>query len=228
MNTVRTMMSTIAKTAISASTLTLFAACAGQQTRLAPGDLRSLSSQPQIHAVHHVPARIFWVESTGYTAAGVLISPLIVLAQTQESRKLQADFGLTDPAARVKGRLVAMLQNDIGLTNIRTVPDAPKDDTIELLKQTFQTGAVLDVRTTKWGIDNNRAKYSARARLVRLADSTILWEATCNEFVADKAKPGPTREALAANDGALLKTKLGEVADLCADQLWAWAAMKDR
>lgn len=93
-------------------------------------------------------------------------------------------------------------------------------------KETFRTGAVLDVRTMKWGIDNNRAKYSARARLVRLADSTILWEATCNEFVADKAKPGPTMEALTANDGELLKTKLGEAADLCADQLWAWATTR--
>ena len=153
-------------------------------------------------------------------------SPLVVLAQAQESKKLQADLRLSDPAPRVKGRLVAMLQRDVGLKNIRTVSDVPKDDNIELLKETFQTGAVLDVRTVKWGIDNNRAKYSARVRLVRLADSAVLWEATCDDFIADKAKPSPTMEALTANDGELLKTKLGEVADLCADQLWAWATTR--
>ena len=219
-------MNSATRSTMLVAALIFLPACAGQQTKLAPGDLRSLSSHSQIHAVHHLPARIFWVEGSEYTAAGTLISPLVVIVQMQESKKLQDKLRLADPAPHVKVRLVALLQRDVGLTNIRTVSGVPKDDNIELLKETFQTGAVLDVRTMKWGIDNNRAKYSARARLVRLADSTILWEATCNEFVADKAKPSPTTEALTANDGELLKTKLGEAADLCADQLWAWATAR--
>lgn len=226
MNTIRTTMTTIARTAISALTLTLVAGCAGQQTRLASADLRSLSSQTQIHVVHHLPARIFWVEGSGYTAVGVLISPLVVIAQGQESQKLRDDLRLADPAPHVKDRLMRALQTNLNLTNARAVSDPPKNDDVETLKQVFRTGVVLDVRTMKWGIDNNRAKYSARARLVRLADSTIFWEATCNEFVADKGKPRPTREALTANDGELLKAKLRVAADGCADQLSAWATTR--
>ena len=221
-------MNTATRNAMLVSTLMLLTACAGQQTKLTSDDLRSLSSQPQIHVVHHLPARLFWVESSGYTVVVLLISPLVVIAQGQESQKLQGDFRLEDPAPHVKHRLAALLQNELGLTNVRAVSDPPKNDEVETLKQVFQTGVVLDVRTMKWGIDNNRAKYSGRARLVRLADSAVLWEATCDDFIADKAKPSPTMEALTANDGELLKSKLGEAADLCANQLWAWATTKNR
>lgn len=224
MKTISILMCTIARAAIPASILMLLAACAGQQTRLTPDDLRSLSSQPQVHVVHHMPARAFWVEGSGYTAVGVLLSPLVVIAQGHESMKLREDLRLDDPAPRVKERLIHALPTNSA--NMRVVSTPPKNDDVGTLKEFFQTGVVLDVRTMKWGIDNNRAKYSARARLVRLADSAVVWEATCNEFIAGKAEPRPTREALVANDGELLKARLREAADGCADQLAAWATGK--
>jgi hypothetical protein len=219
-------MSIADRTTMLVSTLTLLTACSGQQTKLTSDDLRSLPAQPQIHAVHHLPERIFWIDSKEYAAAGAIFSPLVVISQMQESRTLQGDLRLADPAPRVKDHLTARFQQHFGLKNVLAVPDSPKNDTVETLKEVFRTGAVLDVRTKTWGIDNNRAKYSARVRLVRLADSTVLWEATCDAFVVDKDKPSPTREALTANHGELLKSKLLEAADGCAGQLWAWAATR--
>lgn len=72
------------------------------------------------------------------------------------------------------------------------------------------------------------SEYSALVRLVRLSDSTVIWEAACNDAVADKDKSAPSREALMADEGALLKAKLAEAADRCADELSSWLAPKGR
>lgn len=210
--------------AIAASTFTFLAACAGQPMKLTQDDLRSFSAQPQIYAVHHSPARIFWIESTGYSASGAFFPSLFVVgAQMQESVTLQKELGLADPAPRVKDRLVNRFQQHYGLKSIRVVSEPPKSDAVETLKELFQTGAVLDIRTTAWGIDNNRAKYSARIRLVQLSDSAVIWEAHCHPFIVDKSGPSPTRESLVANQGELLKAKLDAAADGCVEQLWTWA-----
>jgi hypothetical protein len=175
----------------------------------------------QIHAVHHKSMQTFGYESTGYTVAGVLITPLLAIAQVAEGSALETALRLEDPVLRVKDRLVSALRTKFDLVNVVVVPASPKNDGIDTLTRSFATGLVLDVRTMKWGVDNARAKYSARARLVRLADRAILWNATC-EFTADKTKPGPKMEELKANDGMLLKAKLLDAADGCSDQLVNW------
>jgi hypothetical protein len=200
--------------------------CAGQRIKMSPEDQRGLASQPNIYAVHHQPGVSFLVESTGYTVVAVLLSPMVAGAMVAEGMGIQRDLKLPDLAPRVKERLVNSLKADSNLTNVRMVSEVPQSTNIETLKKTFDTGVVLDVQTRKWGIDNNRAKYSALVRLVRLSDSTVLWEAACNEFVADKGRSAPAREALVANDGELLKAKLREAADGCADELSAWMAGK--
>ncbi|MDQ5849626.1 MAG: hypothetical protein M3544_11770, partial [Pseudomonadota bacterium] len=91
---------------------------------------------------------------------------------------------------------------------------------------TFGSGAVLEVRTRNWGLDNYRVKYSAVARLTRLPDAEVLWEAACEDFVVDKGKPAPAMDALKANEGELLKAKLREGADGCAEQLVGWLVGK--
>jgi len=201
--------------------------CVGQQTRLAPEDRLSLASQPQVHAVHHVLARAFGVESTAYTVVGVLFTPLVAGAMVAEGMAMQRDLKLEDPAPRVKDRLAGALQANLKLANLHFVPQAVQADELELLQKLFHTGMVLDVRTSAWGIDNNRAKYSARARLVRLADAAILWQGTC-EAVAGKGQPSPERKALVADEGALLKMKLLEAADGCAEQLAGWILEQGR
>jgi predicted dinucleotide-utilizing enzyme len=126
----------------------------------------------------------------------------------------------------VKERLVQSLKDNLKLANVRVVSEIPKDTNVDTLKGLFDTGVVLDVQTRKWGIDNNRAKYSALVRLVRLSDTAVLWEAACNEAVADKEKPAPARDALVADDGALLKAKLVQAADQCASELAGWLTLR--
>jgi len=202
--------------------------CAGQRIKMSPEDQRALASQPNIYAVHHQPGVTFLVESTGYTIVGVLLSPMVAGAMVSEGAGIQRDLKLPDLAPRVKERLVNSLKADLNLTNLRMVSEVPQNTNVETLKKIFDTGVVLDVQTRKWGIDNNRAKYSALVRLVRLSDSTVVWEAACNEFVAGKGTSAPAREALIANDGELLKAKLREAADGCADQLSTWVTEQGR
>lgn len=211
----------------SAVSVALLAGCAGQQVHLAQEDRLSLLAQPQIHAVHHRPIG-FRVESTGYTTATMLVGPFISVAvAASEAADLQRDLRLEDPAARVKHRLADALQAQLKLANVRMVPEPVLFDDVELLKEKFQSGVVLDVATTQWGIDNNRAKYLGRGRLVRLADKSVLWEGTC-KVVVGADKPSPKREELVADEGALLKAHLREAADGCADQLAGWVVGKER
>ena len=216
-----TRATTLGRIAAAGVTLLLLTACAGQHTRLSSENRRSLAADPQLHAVHHKTMGSFSYESTGYSLAGAFITPLVVFAQVAEGSGMESDLQLEDPVLRVKDRLVTALQSQFKLANVVAVSVPPKSDSIATLAQAFRTGVVLDVRTMKWGVDNARAKYSARARLIRLSDAAILWSATC-EYIADKAKPSPKMTELKENGGILLKAKILDAADGCADQLVAW------
>jgi len=207
------------KALLSAASIAVLAGCAGPQVRLADQDRRALAEAPQIHVVHSVTQGAFLVESTGRTVAAVLFSPLVaVAAGFGDGHALHRDLRLEDPVLRVRDRLAGVLSADLQLANVRVVNETVQSDQIDDLRALLRTGLVLDVRTTGWGLDNERAKYAVRARLLRLADSTLLWQGNC-EHVADKALPSPSREALVADDGALLKAKLAQAAEHCADQL---------
>lgn len=192
----------------------LLAACAGPGTTLNREDRNALASQP-IHAVHHRAMRVFVVESTARTL--FLPVPVSVL----EGMSLQKDHKIEDPAPRVKDRLVAVLHRDFGLNNVRSVPDSPESDDAETLRSRYESGVVLDVRTWNWGLDNYRASYQARARLIRVTDGTVLWQETCKSFVADRGKRAPSMDTLLANGAELLKGKLRDAADGCAEELAA-------
>jgi hypothetical protein len=207
------MKTEIAQTAVLLAAVVLLTACAGPGTTLNREDRSALASQSQIHAVHHHAFRVFVVESTARSL--FMPVPLSVL----EGMALQKDYKLQDPAPRIKERLAAVLQTDFGLTNVRVVPDSPEADAAETLRSTYKNGVVLDVRTWNWGLDNYRATYQARARLIRLADSAVIWQETCKTSVADRGKPAPAMDALLAKEAELLKAKLREAADGCADHL---------
>jgi hypothetical protein len=208
-----------AKALVIAASIVGLAGCVGPQVRLAEQDRRALSDAPQIHVVHYVMRGAFLSESTGRRVAGVIFSPLVaVVAGIGDGDALHRNLGLEDPVLRVRDRLAGALSKDFKLANVRLVEEPAQSDQIDELRARFQTGLILDVRTTGWGVDNDRAKYAARARLLRLADSTLLWQGNC-EHVADKELPSPERVALVADNGALLKAKLLRAAERCADQL---------
>ncbi len=200
----------------------LLAGCAGQRIKLNAEDQRALASQPNVYAVHHHPGVTFVVEST----AVMLFAPLAAGIMVAEGMAMQRDLKLADLAPRVKERLVRTLESELKLANVRVVPDIPQNTSVETLKKLFEGGLVLVVQTRNWGIDNYRAEYSARVRLVRLSDATVLWEAACNDAVPDKGKPAPPREELVANGGELLKAKLALAADQCASELAGWLTQK--
>lgn len=207
------MKAEMARTAVMLAAAVVLTACAGPGTTLNRDDRMALASQPHIHAVHHHPFRVFTVEST---ARSLFVPvPISVL----EGMAIQKDYKLQDPAPRIKDRLAAVLQTDFGLTNVRVVSESPEADAADTLRSTYKDGVVLDVRTWNWGLDNYRATYQARARLIRLADGVVIWQETCKTSVANRGKPAAAMEALLANDAELLKAQLRQAADGCADEL---------
>jgi hypothetical protein len=204
----------------------LLAGCAGQHVKLGDEQRRTLVSQP-VYVVAVEPHAGFLVESTGYSAAYYLLSPLTMAVQMAESGGMQRDLALEDPVVRVRDRLLAALETHYKMTSVtRVAQPAGRLNPGALYRTLGSNGLVLEVGTAKWGIDNNRAKYAATARVFRLADDTVLWQAQCNDSIADPGKPGPASEALRANKGELLKAKMIQAADACADQLAAWAIEK--
>jgi hypothetical protein len=200
--------------------LALLAGCAGQRVKMSEDNRKTLTTQP-VHAVHVEPTG-FGVESTGYTVAGVLFTPLVALGQVAEGSEMRSGLGLEDPVVRVKERLLVALEENYRIPNVIRVAQPASRFSPDTQYKSL-SGVVLEVRTTKWGIDNNRAKYAAGVRVVRLSDSVELWNAVCDDVVPDKGKPSPTIEMLRADRGALLKAKLVQAADACTDQLVAWA-----
>jgi hypothetical protein len=204
----------------SLAALALLAGCAGQQVELTEDSRRTLTTQP-VHATHVLAQGGFLVESSGYTAAGVLFSPLVVLAQAAEGSTLRSELGLEDPVVRVKERVLGALEAQYKLPNVTRMTEPMTSAQYKSL-----TGIVLEARTTRWGIDNNRVKYAAGVRVTRLADGVVLWDAICAQTIADIDKPSPTSEMLRADNGALLKAQLNRAADTCGDQLAAWAVQR--
>ncbi len=208
---------------IAVAAAVLLTGCAGQHVKLGDEQRRALVSQP-VYAVHLEPHSGFMVESAGYTAAGILFSPLVIGAQVAEGAGMLREHALEDPAARVRDRLLAALETHYKMTRVtRVAQPAGRLNPGSLYRTLGGNGLVLEVGTAKWGIDNNRAKYAAAARVFRLSDDTVLWQAQCNDSIADAGKPSPTAEALRANQAELLKAKIMQAADACADQLAAWA-----
>ena len=200
--------------------LTLLSACAGQNVRFSEDNRKLLTTQP-VHAVHLQPLG-FVVESTGRTVAAVFFTPLVAIAYAAEGGELHSGLGLEDPAPRVKERLLGALEKEYQIPNLTRVAQPGARFGAEPVYAAL-SGVIVEVRTTHWGIDNNRAKYAAGVRVLRLPDGETIWDATCDQVIAGKGKPSPTIEELRAENGALLKANLRDAADVCAEQLSKWA-----
>jgi len=198
----------------------LLAGCAGQNVRFSEDNRKLLTTQP-VHAVHLQPLG-FVVESTGRTVAAVFLGPLLAVAYAAEGGELHSGLGLEDPALRVKERLLSALEKEYRIPHLTRVAQPGARFGAEPVYAEL-SGVIFEVRTTHWGIDNNRAKYSAGVRVLRLPDGETIWDAACEQVIAGKDKPSPTIDELRADNGALLKANLNDAADLCADQLSQWA-----
>lgn len=137
------------------------------------------------------------------------------------------EYALEDPALRLQSRFLSSLEKELGIKDIRIFQKSPSGESIDELKGMIGKGMVLDFKTTQWMLfyyptdwSHYRIAYAARGRLVRLEEPKIIWQGTC-EFIGQDPKTSPTMAELVANNGALLKQRINEAADACAEQLWS-------
>ncbi|HET9489599.1 MAG TPA: hypothetical protein VFR64_07585, partial [Methylomirabilota bacterium] len=218
--------------------------CASAIKGVEEADLARLRDQ-EVVAVHY-PAPSFFVRKTAPKGGQVVVAPLILLpfamataaaqnsAQEAEERaagtELANEVGLEDPVGGLKERLASRLAGGAGIRDIRSVAAAMDSDDLKSLKQAFGSSkTVLDLKTTGWGLHYHVADpktfvtlYRVRARLIRLDQEKVLWNAEVGCFFAGDRRFGtPTLDDLRADGGALLKTTMAKAAENCVAPLLA-------
>jgi len=215
-------------------------------------DRFGLAKQPQIYLVHQTARYNFMIEGG---AARVIGGPLAIVQQ-HESAQLQQKLDLRDPVNYLKDRLAETLRRELGLTNLQIEPDASDlpilaeslgDEARAAKPATFKdkhpTGAVIEVVTRHWGIDNYKMKYTASVWMTDLDKSKRVMSGSCPwvifEQVDEKKMPARSafdqqgrydpsageanaaamEQAIYGNNGEMLKANLRKAAEQCADRL---------
>lgn len=210
--------------------LLLLSGCAASPPQqLAAEDLARIRQEPPITVVVHQPPPPFQ-QSTAFTTGGIMFGPVGTLASMQAESAAGTEttrgIELVNPSIRVRDQFVAGMTSEFGVPQ-PTVRDNVNSADIERLRAALGPGVVLEFRTVYWGIGTNRANpfrqdrfqvnIMVRARLIRLGEQKILWENMHAIISRDTA----TVQELQQNDGALLKRRLVEAADMCAKELIA-------
>ena len=201
--------------------------CTSAPVRMDKEELGHLRGRSDIKAVHYPPFQ-FSVRTPGKAIAGGggALGAMLSLGMFESAGdKMTKEYALADPAPMVQERFVSALGQDPGITTIQSVQETPGNDDLGELKRVTGQGLVFDFKTTQWMLfyyptdwSHYRIAYSARGRLVRLEDSKVIWLGTC-EAIGQDPTSSPTMDELTANNGALLKTKINEAAETCAQQL---------
>jgi hypothetical protein len=205
--------------------LLVAAGCAPSPIRISDSEIARLKAE-EIRVVQYEPATIQVTTRGGDVARQFGLIGLAAGSASDGSKatQLMKDYGLQDPAVAVRDQLVASLNGEFGLTNVRVVEEpAPADDASELRRR-FGSGTVLDLKTIVWWVNYNanawdayRLLYVARARLVRLDGPTVVWQAICDRSVTEE--PNSKLDDLMANGARLLKERTTEKVDWCARTL---------
>jgi hypothetical protein len=163
----------------------------------------------------------------GKTLAGPMfgiVGALIVEGlAVSDGKDLIKTYGLDDPALRVKERLVAALAERLALNNVRAVATPVEDIDAKTLSGRFKDAVVLAVQTDEWTLRHLDISpyygiaYGATARLVKTTDGTILSNASCR--LGGKNFARLTMDELKADNGAQLKSRIEQTADLCVEGL---------
>jgi hypothetical protein len=147
------------------------------------------------------------------------------------SIEIRDQTGIEAPLDRVRERMVTRLAGPLGYpAALKRPPVMAPNDSAEALRASVTAPLVLDFATRSWGLGNLRGGGEpkpddpiyvhdhVRARLVRLSDGQILWQAVCGL----RGYPGDETVKLSdllAVRGALLRQKLAVAADRCSDEL---------
>jgi hypothetical protein len=230
-------------------TVTLAAnGCTGALKGVPQAELARLRDQSEVIAVHY-PSPPFLLRKTnppqGIVAGGpsplaLLLLPVVIgtvvvatavhnAEERASSEELANEVKLEDPVVGLKDRLAARLATEAGIRQIWPVASVMDADDVKSLTRAFGSATVLDVKIVNWGLHFQPADpktflalYRVRARLVRLDQGNVVWnaEVTCGAG-ADRRFGTPTLDELKADGGALLKTTMATAADACVEPLLA-------
>lgn len=148
-----------------------------------------------------------------------------ILAESR-GRKMVGDYSLDNPLSRVMDRFMSALADQLNLKIVSQGILASGD--IDTTKGDFEkeNTMTLDFETLDWRLlffltdwTHYRVIYSVRSRLIRLTDSKVVWQGLCVVKNQDTKYHRPTMKELVENNAKLLKAKLDEAADICAEQL---------
>jgi hypothetical protein len=149
----------------------------------------------------------------------------------QRSIAIREQTGIEAPLDRIRERTVTRLAGPLGYPAVlKRAPVMVASDSVEALRGSVTAPLVLDFGTRSWGLGNLRGggepkaddpiyvHHHVRARLVRLSDGQILWQAVCGLRGYPGDETAKLSDLLAAG-GVLLRQKLAAAADRCSDEL---------
>lgn len=195
---------------------------------ITPQDRELLKAPTAIQLVHIPgPPFEFKMNAKGllFLIGGIYTLPTAMTADKREAEKAQKEFQLEDPVLQLKQRFFANLTSHIRPLNASILADPITSTMTGDLNKVVQTGFAFVFQTTVWQVSRDssigwrhyRTIVGATAQLIEPEKDKILWQSNCR-FVS---KDATSIVELRADNGALLKLKLKEAAESCADELWA-------
>jgi hypothetical protein len=199
----------ISSTFVTALVLLIGFGCSPALIPMGKEDRAQLNNQAEIGAVHDGPADF-------YADAG--FSGLIGYGKSiSAGKEIRAKYRLEDPAAAVKTNFLLALEKEYSGIKVRAVDRPVVADDLAAVKNAYAGPWVLDFKTIGWGsaIEGD-VEFTLRARLIRNADSRIVWQGTCKY----ETKSGKSK-LLTGDSPALLQKKFQAGVAPCANDLWA-------
>lgn len=186
-------------------------------------ELDRLKNEPPIAVVRYrAPDFFVRIPEGSYPFVG----GYVYLATAKDAgNKMVGEYGLTDPSLRIRDRLLSTLAGDLDLKSFDVVPDPLESDSLGSIRARFPNRLVLDLKTDFWTLHGSvlssrrRLVSLVRARLIRTAGDKVVWEGWCGAGQDESASRSFAE--FTADNGALLRARLDEVADACTELLRA-------
>lgn len=212
-----------------ATVLTLAACATNPGVAMSPEDRNALKSAPVVYVVRYAPGYMnMMTPNTAVGTGGLLASSIKRSTGSTELptwRELERTYALPDAAEELSSQLVQKLKAE-GALNLRVEPKAlplPASEEASAYRGKYANGLLLELtvpgRSAMYGPMSWKTYYyglHGKARLIRLADSKVLWADTCN--IGDRSDAALTFDVseFEANNGARLKQMIRYSSDRCS------------